>query len=112
MADFSGHQEEFREGGIDLVALSVDKEEHARKMVEKHKLTFPVIYGLDVRKEADKIGAYFDSENGYLQPANFILRDRKVVNATYSSGPLGRLQAQHVLMLVGHYREQKKEKQS
>ena len=108
MADFSGHQEEFREGGIDLVALSVDKEEHARKMVEKHKLTFPVIYGLDVRKEADKIGAYFDSENGYFQPANFILRDRKVVNATYSSGPLGRLQAQHVLMLVGHYREQEK----
>ncbi len=81
-------------------------------MVEKHKLTFPVIYGLDVRKEADKIGAYFDSENGYFQPANFILRDRKVVNATYSSGPLGRLQVQHVLMLVGHYREQEKEKQS
>ena len=112
MADFSGHQEEFSKGGIGLVALSVDKEEHARKMVEKHKLIFPVIYGLDVRKEADKIGAYFDSENGYFQPANFILRDRKVVNATYSSGPLGRLQAQHVLMLVGHYREQEKEKQS
>ena len=81
-------------------------------MVEKYELTFPVIYGLDVRREADKIGAYFDSENGYFQPANFILRDRKVVNATYSSGPLGRLQAQHVLMLVGHYREQEKEKQS
>ncbi len=81
-------------------------------MVEKHKLTFPVIYGLDVRKEAEKTGAYFDSENGYFQPANFILRDRKVVNATYSSGPLGRLQAQHVPILVGHYREQEKEKQS
>ena len=40
-------------------------------------------------------------ENGYFQPANFILRNRKVDNATYSSGPLGRLQAQHVLMLVG-----------
>ncbi len=108
MADFSGHQEEFRDGGIGLVALSVDKEEDARKMVEKHKLDFPVNYGLDVRKEADKIGAYFDSENGYFQPANFILRNRKVVQATYSSGPLGRLQAQHVLMFVGHYREQEK----
>ena len=70
-------------------------------MVEKHKLTFPVIYGLDVRKESDKIGAYFDSENDYFQPANFILHNRKVVNATSSSGALGRLQAQHVLMLVG-----------
>ncbi len=70
-------------------------------MVERHRVGFPVVYGLDVRKEAEKIGAYFDSENGYFQPANFILRNRKVVNATYSSGPLGRLQAQHVLMLVG-----------
>ena len=64
------------------------KEEHGRKMLEKHNLTFPVVYGLNVRKEADKIGGYFDSEHGYFQPANFILRDRKVVNATYSSGPL------------------------
>ncbi len=77
-------------------------------MVEKHKIIFPVVYGLDVRKEADKIGAYFDSENGYFQPANFILRSGKVVQATYSSGPLGRLQAQHVLMLIDHYRKQEK----
>ena len=88
--------------------MSVDKNEDARKMVDKHKIVFPVVYGLDVRKEADKIGAYFDSENGYFQPANFILRNGKVLHATYSSGPLGRLQAQQVLMLVGHYREQEK----
>ncbi len=77
-------------------------------MVEKHNIEFPVVYGLDVRKEAEKIGSYFDSENGYFQPANFILRNGKVLHATYSSGPLGRLQAQQVLMLVGHYREQEK----
>jgi len=90
------------------VALSVDKEEDARTMVERHKVGFPVVYGLDVRKEADKIGAYFDSENGYFQPANFILRNGILFNATYSSGPLGRLQAQHVLMLVDHFRKQEK----
>ncbi len=81
-------------------------------MVDNHKIGFPVVYGLDVRKEAENIGAYFDSENGYFQPANFILRNEKVVQATYSSGPLGRLQAQHVLMLVGHYREEEKAQQS
>jgi len=42
-----------------------------------------------VREEAEKIDAYFDSENGYFQPANFILRNRRVINATYSSGPFG-----------------------
>ncbi len=88
--------------------MSVDKEEDARKMVEKHNIGFPVVYGLDVRKEAEKIDAYFDSENGYFQPANFILRDGKVVQATYSSGPLGRLQAEQVLMLIDHYRKEGK----
>ena len=77
-------------------------------MVERHKIGFPVVYGLDVRKEAEKIDAYFDSENGYFQPANFILRNGNVVQATYSSGPLGRLQAEQVLMLIDHYRKQGK----
>ncbi len=90
------------------MALSVDKEEDARTMVERHKVGFPVVYGLDVRKEAEKIGAYFDSEGGYFQPANFILRNGRVFNATYSSGPLGRLQAQHILMLVDHFRKEEK----
>ncbi len=90
------------------MALSVDKEEDARTLVERHKVGFPVVYGLDVRKEAEKIGAYFDSENGYFQPANFILRNGRMFNATYSSGPLGRLQAQHVLMLVDHFRKEEK----
>ncbi len=90
------------------MALSVDKEEDARTMVERHRVGFPIVYGLDVRKEAEKIGAYFDSENGYFQPANFILRNGRMFNATYSSGPLGRLQAQHVLMLVDHFRKEEK----
>ncbi len=77
-------------------------------MVERHKVGFPVVYGLDVRKEAEKIGAYFDSEGSYFQPANFILRNGRVVQVTYSSGPLGRLQVEHVLMLVDHFRKQEK----
>lgn len=81
-------------------------------MVDRHKIAFSVVYGLDVRKEAEKIGAYFDSENSYFQPANFILRNGKVVQATYSSGPLGRLQAEHVLMLIDHYRKAEKESRS
>lgn len=81
-------------------------------MVDRHKVAFPVVYGLEVRKEAEKIGAYFDSENSYFQPANFILRNGKVVQATYSSGPLGRLQGEHVLMLIDHYRKQEKEGRS
>lgn len=75
-------------------------------MVKEHKVEFPVVYGLDLRKEADKLGAYFESDHGYFQPANFVLRNKKVVQASYSSGPIGRFQAEHVLILVDHYRKQ------
>ena len=47
-------------------------------------------------------------ERGYFQPANFMLRNGRVVQVTYSSGPLGRLQAQHVLMLIDHFRTTEK----
>jgi len=76
-------------------------------MAAKHNVGFPVVYGLDVRIEAEKLGAYFESEHGYFQPANFVLRNGRVVQATYSSGPLGRFQAEQVLMLVDHYRKRK-----
>ena len=107
-ADFSGHQEQFKEAAIVVVALSVDKEEQARKMVERHRVGFPVVYGLDARKEAEKIGAYFDSEGRLLSTRQFMLRDGRVIQVTYSSGPLGRLQAQHVLMLIDHFRTTEK----
>lgn len=94
--------------GIGIVALSVDAEKYAQKSVDKHGLTFPVIYGLDGPSESAKIGAFIDEEKGFFHATNFILRNGAVNHATYSTGPLGRLQAKHVAMLVGHYQGQEK----
>ena len=94
--------------GIGLVALSVDAEKYARKSVDKHNISFPVIYGLDGPADAKKIGAYVDEDKGFFHATNFILRNGKVKHATYSTGPLGRLQAKHVSMLVGYYQGQEK----
>jgi hypothetical protein len=49
-------------------------------MAERHNVRFAVIYGLDL-EEAAKIDAYIEAER-YFQPANFILRDGRVVQAT------------------------------
>ena len=89
--------------GIGVVALSVDAEKYAQKSVDKHALTFPVIYGLDGPSESAKFGGFIDEEKGFFHATNFILRDGAVKHATYSTGPLGRLKAKQVAALVGHY---------
>ena len=94
--------------GIGIVALSVDAEKYAQKSVDKHSLTFPVVYGLDGRSESTKIGAFIDEEKGFFHATNFLLRDGAVKHATYSTGPLGRLQAKNVAMLVGYYQGKEK----
>ena len=100
MADFEEHLGALREIGAAVYALSVDPRDEAEKTVERHGLELPVGYGLDVDDVVEKTGAYHDAEAGHLQATSFILRDGHVMHATYSSGPLGRLQAEHALGFI------------
>lgn len=109
MADFQKHLSKLNQLDVGVVALSVDQEQDALKTVERHELEFPVLYGLNAQRIRNLLGAYIDEENEFLHATNFILRDGQVIHSTYSSGPLGRLQAEHVAGLVEYYR-QKKEK--
>jgi hypothetical protein len=61
------------------------------------------MYGLDGPAESAKMGSFIDEEKGFFHATNFILKDGIVKHATYSTGPLGRLAAKHVNMLVKHY---------
>ena len=108
MAEFNEQKEELAKLGIGVVALSVDAEKYAQKSVDKHSLTFPVIYGLDGPSEAAKMGSFVDEDKGFFHATNFILRNGTVNHATYSTGPLGRLRAKNVAMLVGYYQGQEK----
>ncbi len=96
MADFQKSIDSFRDIGAPVVALSVDSAEHAEETVEKHRLEYPVLYGLDAHEMAERIGCYIDEEGEppYLQATGFILDpEGRVAHATYSSGPIGRLVA-------------------
>lgn len=103
MAEFEKDKEDLAKLGVGLVALSVDAEKYAQKSVDKNGITFPVIYGLDGPAESSKIGGFVDEEKGFFHATNFILRNGKVKHATYSTGPLGRLRAKNVAMLVNYY---------
>ena len=51
----------------------------------------------------------YDDKGKFVQPSRFIIRPDKTVEvACYSSGPVGRLAADHVLNLVKYYRSLKK----
>ena len=94
MADFQEHLEGLKELGTEVVALSVDSEEDARKMVDQHKLTYPVLHGLEARETMATIGGYINEEPLYLHPSGFVLRpDRTIVMLVQSSGAIGRLVA-------------------
>jgi peroxiredoxin len=65
-----------------------------QQAVERRRLTFPVLYGLDAREVAKMIGASINEEPLYLQATGFVLRpDGTVAVAVYSSSAIGRLVA-------------------
>ncbi len=107
MADTQKHLERFKEIGTEVVALSVDSEENARKMVDRHKLTYPVLHGLEAQKTMATIGGYINEEPPYLHPSGFVLRpDGTIVMLVQSSGAIGRLVAADTIGLIQHYQKQ------
>lgn len=100
MGDFQDHIGAYDDADVQVVALSVDDEEGARKMMEEVDVAFPILYGLDVDEMEERIGAYVEKggEREHLQPAQFILKpDGTVALACYSSGKVGRLGAEEAL---------------
>ena len=86
-----------------MVALSVDSEEHAQKMVQSHNLTFPVLYGLDAGEMAATIGAYISENKAYMHATGFVLRpDNAIELSGYSSGPISRITADDALSMIDY----------
>ena len=83
------------------MALSIDDEVTTVGTIEKFKLSFPVGHSADAEKVASITGAYTNDSPRYLQTTSFLLaQDGKILNAVYSSGPLGTLVAQDVIGMV------------
>ena len=109
MADYQSHLKEFEEENVGLLALSVDPLEKAKETVDESSLDFPVAYGLEMPRDADKIGAFWEERRGIIHATAFILDpERRVLDATYSNGPIGRIVAADAL---GHIQFFKRRRQ-
>lgn len=102
MAGFGELHETFREHGVRLFALTAEDEEDARRMKEAENLEFDILYGLDVDDMEARYGIHVNrGKITHLQPAQFVLDDEgRVVLACYSSGRVGRLDADEALDVV------------
>lgn len=84
-----------------MLALSTDPHEKAKETVEADGLQFPVAWGLKVPEDAERLGAAWEKKRAIIQPSEFILGpDRRVLHATYSTGPIGRIDPGDALTLI------------
>jgi peroxiredoxin len=101
LSAFARAKEKLDELGIRVVAFSVDGKADAAGLVEKHRLHFPVGYGVDADEIAAATGAYLNDSPRCLQTTGFVLGPNgNVITAVYSSGAIGRLVAEDVIGFV------------
>jgi len=93
--------DEFKQENVDVVALSVDPLDQAKEMVKRVGATFPIAYGLKVPQDADRVGAYWEERRKIIHATNFIIDpDRKVTQACFATGPIGRIVAEDALRSI------------
>ena len=101
MVGFEKRKPELDALGITVVAASVDSIEKAKEVAAE--LSFAVGYGL-TRAIADQLGSWWEERRGIIQPSEFLVTaEGKIRSATYSSGPIGRVDAADVITLVAFY---------
>ena len=90
--------------GARVVAASVDALDKAKEVAAE--VSYLVAYGVK-RETADRIGAWWEERRGIVQPAEFLLgATGKVMASSYSSGPIGRIDAADVVKLINFYEAQ------
>jgi peroxiredoxin len=98
LAGFEKHRPELDALGVRIVAASVDSEDRALEVAKD--LRFPVAFGV-TREDAERIGAFWDGRRGFVQPSEFLIRaDGRILSSTYSSSPIGRVDAADVVSLL------------
>ena len=92
--------------GASVLAATAEPKE---KVVEgTQNLTYPVAYGV-TKDQAMALGAWWEDRRQIIQPADFVLSgDGKVLSATYSTGPIGRLEAIDAVRFIQFQEKQKK----
>lgn len=101
MAGYETQREALAALGAGIVAASVDSPEDAREVAQG--VSFPI--GVNVTRDmANRIGAWWDEDGGFMQPSEFILdAEGRVRTSTYSSGPIGRIDPETAVKMISFW---------
>ena len=106
MDGFSAAASELAENNVSVVAASSDPQDKAAEMADD--LGFPVGFGVD-EATASAIGGYWEARRNFAQPSEFVINPNgKIVQLSYSDGPLARTEAGDVLKMVAFLEKQRK----
>ena len=102
MAGFEKLKADLDAVGARVFAASVDPVDKAGEVAAE--VSFPVGYGV-TREIAGKLGSWWEERRSIVQPSEFIIdAGGKVLTASYSDGPLGRIDAADVIKFI-NFRE-------
>ena len=89
-----------------VVASSVDPIDKAQEVADE--VNFPIGYGL-TKDTADLLGSWWEDRRQIIQPSEFIIdaESNKIIAASYSDGPLGRIDSADVVKMVNFYGSRK-----
>ena len=106
MVGFEKLKNELAAVGASVFAASVDPEDKAQLVAAD--VSFPVGYGV-TRAQSDALGSWWEDRRSIMQPSEFVIgANGKVITSSYSSGPIGRIEASDVVKLINFYESQKK----
>ena len=106
MVGFAKLKDELAALGISVCAASVDAQDKARIVADE--VGFPIGYGV-TRAQADLMGSWWEERRQMIQPSEFIVNaSGKVVTSSYSSGPIGRIEAADVIKMINFLEAQRK----
>ena len=105
MVGFDKQLNELEAVDADVVAASVDNFDKAKEVADE--VSFPVAHNV-TREIANSLGSWWEERRGIIQPSEFIVgEDGKIVTSSYSSGPIGRIDATDVVKLITLYESRK-----
>ena len=89
-----------------VVASSVDPIDKAQEVADE--VNFPIGYGL-TREAANLLGSWWEDRRQIIQPSEFLIdsESNKIIAASYSDGPLGRIDSADVVKMVTFYESRK-----
>ena len=90
MGGFGEQYSELQKFNARIIAASTDNIENSTDIAAD--LPFPVAHSV-TREQGLTLDSWWEDRRGLIQPSDFILNhEGKVLSATYSSGPIGRLE--------------------